>query len=55
MTITVSIASLTLNLTPNQMKEKNIDMNINTKCSSKMVATPQHTNNHISYFFILIF
>ena len=35
----VSIAALTLNLTPNQMKEKNTDMNINTKCSFKFLKS----------------
>ena len=48
MTNMVSIASLTLNLTPNQMKEKNIDTNINIKCSSKTVATPQSTKYAIN-------
>ena len=32
----VSIASLTLTLTLNQMKVKNTDMSINMKCSSKL-------------------
>ena len=33
----VSIASVALNLTPNQMKEKNTDMNTNMKCLSKLL------------------
>ena len=35
----VSIASLTLNLTLNQMKVKNTDKNINMKCSSKLLKS----------------
>ena len=31
----VSIVSLTLNLTPNKMKEKNTDMNTSMKCRTK--------------------
>ena len=50
MTNMVSIASLTLNSTPNQMKEKNRDMNINMKCSSKTAATPQSTKYAINVF-----
>ena len=33
----VSIASQTLNLTQNQMKEKNTDMNTNIKCLFKLL------------------
>ena len=50
MTNTALIASLTLNSTPNLMKEKNRDMNINTKCSSKTAATPQSTKYAINVF-----
>ena len=35
----VSIASLTLNLTLNQMKVKNTDTSTNTKCSSKLLKS----------------
>ena len=35
----VLIASLTLNLTLNQMKVKNTDMSTNTKCSSKLLKS----------------
>ena len=49
----VLIASLILNLTPNQMKEKNIDMSINSKHSSKTVATPQSTRYTIHVFHTL--
>ena len=35
----VSIAPLTLNLAPNQMKVKNTDMSTNTKHSSKLLKS----------------
>ena len=50
MTNMVLIASLTLNSTLNQMKEKYIDMNINRKFSSKTGATPQSAKYAINVF-----
>ena len=35
----VLIVFLTLNLTPDQIKEKNTDMNTNMKCSFKLLKT----------------